>query len=69
MAKSNRLKGRKQVIYSEPRKLFKERYLTSKGAKLLLLKQISKEEAWKKYGKNRYRINPNAKTIKVINHL
>lgn len=70
MAKmTNRLfKGRKQIIYSEPRKIFKEEYLTAKGERLLKSKKITKEEAWKKYGKKRYTINKNAFVVKEIFH-
>lgn len=61
-------KGTPQTVYSEPRRVFKEKYLTPKGKRLLANKEISKKEAWEKYGKKRYTINPNAKPIKVIVH-
>ena len=59
---------RNQVVYSEPQKLFVEKYLSPKGKRLLMNKEITKTEAWLKYGKNRYRINPNARPVKVIKH-
>lgn len=59
----------KQVVYSEPRKVFKEKYLTEKGQDLLNRGLISKKEAWNKYGKKRYTINPDAKPVKVITHV
>jgi len=75
MAKSNRSNDRKektkdniQIIYSEQRRVFKEKYLTPKGVRLLANKEITKEDAWKRYGKNRYHINPNAKPIGEITH-
>ena len=59
-----------QIIYSEPRKTFKEKYLSPKGE--LLIKsaktKAEKDAIWAKYGKNRYTINPNAKPIKTIVH-
>jgi hypothetical protein len=72
MAKANRTRNRSkknvQKIWSEPRKVFIERYLSPKGVKLLAKKEISKEEAWEKYGKNRYKINRNAKLLYTIVH-
>ena len=70
MANNREPKNRRkdQVVYSEPRKIFVKKYLTPKGQGLLLSKQITKKEAWEKYGKNRYKINPNAKPIKMISH-
>lgn len=74
-----------QVVMSAPSKLFVERYLSPKGKKLLngrtkLIHQNKAEKAeinaiWAKYGKNRYRINPDAIPcrnkiggLKIINH-
>ncbi len=73
MAKSNRTNRNRsnkriQVIYSEPKKIFKERYLSPKGKMLLKTGQITKEEAWNWYGKNRYTSNPNAKPVGSITH-
>ena len=61
--------GRTQVIYSAKRKIFKEKYLTPKGVRLLNRGRFSKEEIWKLYGKNRYTINPEAKPVKQIKHI
>lgn len=58
----------KQVIYSQPRKIFVKRYLTAKGVRLVNAGTITPEEADNKYGKNLYRLNPNAKPIKTIDH-
>lgn len=62
---------RKQIIWSEPRKVFVEKYLTKTGKKQLALAKTKKEKdaVWAKYGKNRYRINKNAKIIKIITHI
>ena len=57
-----------QTIYSEPRKIFVKRYLTEKGVRLVNAGTITPEEADKKYGKNLYRLNPNARPIKKITH-
>lgn len=59
---------RQQTIYSEPKRIFVEKYLTPKGKKLLANKEISKEDAWEKYGKNRYKDNPNAVPIGTVTH-
>jgi len=59
---------RLQVVFSKPRKTFKERYLTAKGQMLLKTKQISKTEAWERYGKNRYVLDPKAKPVRNIHH-
>ena len=57
-----------QIIWSEKHLVFKGRYLTAKGSELLRAKTITLEQAWARYGKNRYQINPNASAIKVITH-
>ena len=68
---------KKQTIYSEPQFLFKERYLTKKGQRLMqrlhrteevLDRKDSEDSIWQKYGKNRYELNPNAKSVKTIYH-
>jgi hypothetical protein len=68
---------RKQIVMTAPSKLFVERYLTNKGKFLMKLAKTRKEKdiLWDKYGKNRYRINPDAKMcrndiggIKIITH-
>lgn len=70
--KSNNRKetlGRKiQVIYSEPKYLLKERYITDHMLEKATIMGLNKKEALSKYGKNRYIVNPNAKPIKVIHH-
>lgn len=64
-----RVTGIKQIIYSEPRRILVERYLSPKGTRLLKTKEITKKEVWEKYGKNRYALNVNAKPVKVIAHV
>ncbi len=59
---------REQIIYSEPRRLFVKRYLTAKGVREVNAGYITPEEADRKYGKNRYRLNPNARPIRKIFH-
>lgn len=64
-------RGRKtQVIYSAPRRIFKEKYLTPKGLKLLAASKDPRERKIirSKYTKNRYTINPDAQPIKLIRH-
>lgn len=63
-------KVRKQIVYSKPRKILVEKYLSPKGEKLMRLATTKKEkdEIWNKYGKNRYRNNPESKPIKIIVH-
>jgi hypothetical protein len=57
-----------QIIYSEKKKVFVGMYLTPKGQKLLDEGKISKSVAEAKYGKKKYRINPNAIPVKIISH-
>jgi len=59
---------KKQVIYSEPRKIFVKKYLSPKGLKLLATNQFSKEEIWERYGKNKYVINTEAVPVRIIYH-
>ena len=66
---NNIVRARKQVVYSEPQRILKEKYLSHKGERLLREGLITKELAWTKYGKNRYIDNPNAKPVKVITHI
>ena len=56
------LKVRKQVVLSAPRRLFVERYLTPKGKRMMVLAKTRKDKdlVWVRYGKNRYRNNPDA---------
>lgn len=60
---------RVQTVYSESLWILSGKYLTAKGRKLLQTNQITEKEAWEKYGKNRYRINLNAKPLKRIVHI
>ena len=59
-------RNRKQIVLSEPGKIFKEKYLSPKGKKLLTKKNA--KEIWKKYGKKRYISNTNAVFVKIIKH-
>lgn len=74
MAKSKRHLSRRnkvsnlQIVYSESKKVLIEQYLSPKGDRLLKEGKITKEVAWEKYGKNRYRDNPDAKPVKMIVH-
>jgi len=69
MANSNRVKARNvQKIYNKKRKIFKEKYLSPKGLILLGSGEISKDEAWKRYGKNRYITDKTAIVIYFITH-
>jgi hypothetical protein len=53
---------RKQIVMSQPSRLFVERYLSPKGKHLIVGAKTRKEKdaIWNKYGKNRYRNNPDA---------
>jgi hypothetical protein len=57
------LKVREQVVLTAPGKILVERYLTAKGKKMITLAKTRKDKdaIWAKYGKNRYRIDPDAK--------
>ena len=70
MANQTAPKVRKQVVYSEPRRILVEEYLTPKGERLMALAKTKAErkEIKAKYGKNRYKVNPNAKPVKLIIH-
>lgn len=51
-----------QVVMSAPSRLFVEKYLTKKG-KILISSaktRAEKDAIWNKYGKNRYRNNPDS---------
>lgn len=65
MAETNRV----QFVRSKPQRLFVEKYLTRKGKKLLSSGVIGKKEAWEKYGKNRYKDDPESVIIKSIKHI
>jgi hypothetical protein len=66
MAKSNRCNPVvvEQIIYDQPRKLFVERYLSPSAKKRAFLAGIPEKKALEIYGKNRYRINPDAKPVR-----
>jgi hypothetical protein len=61
---------RRQIIMSAPSKLFVEKYLTKKGIIMLRTAKTKSDKAavWAKYGKNRYRPNPESKPVKGIFH-
>jgi len=63
-------KGRvKQVVLSQPEKIFVEDYISPKGLRLVAAKEMTKKEAKKIYGKKRYRKNPDAVGVRTIQHL
>ena len=70
MANIRKSNARKQVVYSEPQRILKEKYLSPKGKRLFADAKTKEEKdfIWKLYGKNRYILNPNAKPIKTITH-
>ena len=57
--KSPAPKVRHQIVYSQPRRVFNEKYLTPKGVLALSKAKNRAERAgiWRKYGKNRYKLN------------
>jgi hypothetical protein len=57
---SNDVKSYDQVVMSAPSKIFVERYLSPKGKKLLAINPKNKKNIWDKYGKNRYKKNPDS---------
>jgi hypothetical protein len=59
---------RVQLIYDEPVKIFVERYITDHMLEKAIRLGLSKKAALAKYGKNRYRVNPEAKVSKIIIH-
>ena len=63
------VRARKQVVYSEPRRIFKERYITDHMLEKAIRMGMSKKKALEVYGKNRYIDNPNAKPVKTITHI
>ena len=68
---NNRKSGdsrRVQLIYDEPVKVFVERYITDHMLEKAIGMGLSKKAALAKYGKNRYRNNPNAKVSRIIIH-
>ena len=69
---------RKQIIMSAPSRLLVGKYLSPKGLRLHMSAKTKAEKnaIWKKYGKNRYKINPDSYPVlrndgqgyKVITH-
>jgi hypothetical protein len=61
---------RRQIVMSAPTKLFVERYLTNKGKYMLVnaKTRAEKDAVWARYGKNKYRNNPEAVPVKCIFH-
>lgn len=59
-----------QTIMSAPKKVLVGKYLTPKGERLLASAKTKaeKNEIWAKYGKNRYRLNPKSRPVKLIYH-
>jgi hypothetical protein len=60
---------KKQVVYSEPQRIFKERYITDHCLERGIREGLSRKQALDTYGKNRYITNPNAVPIKTIYHI
>ena len=63
---SNDVKNYTQVVRTAPQRIFKEKYLTKKGKKLMALATTKEEKAVirKKYEKNRYINNPDSKVFR-----
>ena len=57
-----------QVIWSEPKRILVGRYLSKSARKRAELEHLSVDSALELYGKNRYKVNPNAKAVKIIIH-
>ncbi len=70
MAKTKNKKScyRYQDVYDRPQYVLVGRVLSRKGQRLLDNKEISKEEADLKYGRNKYKKDPEAKYLKTIRH-
>ena len=66
---NNIVRTRKQVVYSEPQRILKERYITDHMLEKAIKMGMSKKKALEVYGKNRYIDNPNAKPVKTITHV
>lgn len=58
-----------QAIHTAPARIFKEKYLTKKGKRLMTLATTKEEKAVirKKYEKNRYVANPECKLFRNPN--
>lgn len=59
---------KKQVVMSEKSKILVGKYITDHCLEKATKLGLNREEALERFGKNKYRNNPNAKVIKVINH-
>ena len=57
-----------QIIWSEPKKILVSRYITDHMLEKCIYAGMTKKKALEIYGKNRYRINPNAVAIRIITH-
>jgi hypothetical protein len=67
MAKNRQNYGvRKQIIMSAKTRTFVEKYLSPKGKRLIVDAKTKKEQKqiWDKYGKNRYRMNLDARPLR-----
>ena len=60
---------RTQVILNAPSRVLVGRYITKSIQKRVDIKQISKREALKRWGKNRYRPNPDSKPFRSASTL
>ena len=63
---SNDVKNYTQVVRTAPQRIFKEKYLTKKGKRLMAIASTKEEKAVirKKYEKNRYMNNPDSKVFR-----
>jgi hypothetical protein len=61
---------RKQVVYSQPQWILVGSYLSPKGQRLFNIarRTDAKELIERQFSKNRYRLNPDAHVVKIINH-
>lgn len=66
--KNKNKRFRYQDVYDRPQYKLIGKRLTKKGQRLLDNKEISKEEAYEKYGRNKYELDPEAIYLKTIRH-
>ena len=59
----------KQFIQNQEEYLSIDIYISEKGLRLIKEGMLTKEQADKKYGRNRYGLNENAKPIRTIVHV
>ena len=57
-----------QIVYSEKPKVFIGKYITDHMLEKAIHAGMTKKQALEAYGKNRYRVNPSAKALKIITH-